>query len=197
MKSTLYNNQEAITASSVKEWRQWLQKNHLIKKAVWLIIYKMDSGVSSVYYPEAVDEALCFGWVDSKVNKRDDKSYYQYFARRNPKSNWSKINKEKVKRLIREKRMAPAGLEMIKLAKATGTWNALDGVENGILPDDLIKALAAKPIAKKNWEAFPKSTQRGILEWILNAKRPETRASRIQDTVEKAAQNIRANQYRQ
>ena len=172
-----------------------MQKNHMTEKAVWLIIYKMDSGVPSVYYPEAVDEALCFGWVDSKVNKRDEKSYYQYFAKRNPKSNWSKINKEKVKRLIKEDKMAPAGLEMIKLAKTTGTWTALDGVDKLTVPEDMKNLLAANPDAKKNWEAFPKSTQRGILEWILNAKRPETRAARIQETVEKAMQNIRANQY--
>lgn len=107
-------------AGSAQEWRQWLQENHTREQAVWLVIYRKESGVPSVYYPEAVDEALCFGWIDSKPNKRDEQSYFQFFSRRNPKSNWSRINKEKVARLTAEGKMAPAGLKMVELAKKTG-----------------------------------------------------------------------------
>ena len=178
-------------------WRNWLQENHQSAKSVWLIIYKKESSVSSVYYPEAVDEALCFGWVDSKPNKRDEKSYYQFFSKRNPKSNWSRLNKQKIEQLIGKGMMAPAGLEMVAIAKENGTWNALDDVENLIIPNDLQQAFEKAPTAFAHWENFPRSSKRGILEWILNAKRSETRQKRIKQTVELAGKNIRANHYRQ
>lgn len=184
-------------ASSAEVWRAWLAENHQQEKGIWLIIYKKDSGVASVYYPEAVDEALCFGWVDSKPNKRDEKSYYQYFSLRNPKSNWSKVNKDKVERLQAANKMAPAGLDMVKLAKESGTWDALNEVEALIIPEDLGKALDTYPHARTYFEAFPPSTRRGILEWILNAKRPETRQKRIEETARLANEDVRANQYRQ
>lgn len=183
-------------AKSRLEWRKWLQKNHKKEKSVWLIIYQMKSQVPSVYYPEAVDEALCFGWIDSKPNKRDAESRYQYFAKRNPKSNWSKINKEKVARLIEQGLMTEAGLEMVELAKRTGTWDALNNVDALLLPDDLQKKFSKSKLALKNWSAFPPSTKRGILDWIQSAKRPETRQKRIDETVSLAAKNVRANQYR-
>lgn len=150
----------------------------------------------SITYDEAVDEALCFGWIDSKVNKRDERSWYQFFARRNPKSNWSKINKAKVEKLIAEKKMMPAGLEMIELAKQSGTWIALDAVEALTLPDDLAAAFEGNKIAFENWQAFSRSAKRGILEWIRNAKRDETRQKRIAETVALAAKNEKAAQYR-
>ena len=184
-------------AKSQKEWRQWLEKNHESEKSIWLIIYKKESKTKSVYYPEAVDEALCFGWIDSKPNKRDAESFYQYFSKRNPKSNWSKVNKEKVKRLLAEGLITKSGLEAIEIAKQNGTWNALDEVEEIIIPDDLQKAFSKKKSALTNFEKFPRSSKRGILEWILNAKRPETRQKRIQETVDLAEKNIKANHYLQ
>lgn len=189
------NGVPAIHCKNRKAWRKWLEKNHVTEKSVWLIIYKKESGTNSVYYPEAVDEALCFGWVDSKVNKRDDQSYYQYFAQRNPRSNWSKLNKEKVEKLLAQGLMEPAGLAMIELAKKTGTWTALDEVEKQLVPADMQLLLDQQPVAQANWNLFPKSVKRGILEWILNAKKPETRKLRIEETVRLAAKNIRANQY--
>ncbi len=184
-------------AKTRSAWRKWLIKNSSSEKSVWLIIYHKGSKTPSVYYPESVDEALCFGWVDSKPNKRDHESYYQFFSKRNPKSKWSKINKEKVERLIEEGLMTPAGMEMITIAKQNGTWDALTPVDNLEEPDDLKKAFSKNITALKNWQVFPPSTRRGILEWILNAKRSETRSKRIEDTVSLAAKNIRANQYRQ
>lgn len=183
-------------AKTRKEWRNWLIKNHLKEKSVWLIIYKKESKINSIYYPEAVDEALCFGWIDSKPNKRDNDSFYQFFSKRNPKSNWSAVNKKKVEKLVEAGLMTKSGFEMIELAKKTGTWTALDTVENLILPEDLIKALKKEKSAFENFESFPKSIKRGILEWIQNAKKQETREKRINETASLAAKNIRANQYR-
>ncbi|MCU0416833.1 MAG: YdeI/OmpD-associated family protein [Cytophagaceae bacterium] len=195
-KKEIYKGVQAITARDVKAWRTWLMNHHMEASSVWLIIYHKESNVSSVYYPDAVDEALCFGWIDSKPNKRDEESYYQFFSKRNPKSNWSKINKDKVDRLTQEGRMMPAGQAMIDLAKKNGCWNALDKVEMRIVPPDLADAFTLHPKAKIHWDAFPPSVQRGILEWIQQAKKEETRRNRIQETVSKAAQNIRANQYK-
>ena len=177
-------------------WRAWLSEHYAREKSVWLIIYRKKSDTPSVYYDEAVDEALCFGWIDSKPNKRDDESYFQFFSQRNPKSNWSRVNKEKVDRLIKEERMAPSGLEMIRVAQATGTWHALDDVDNLVVPGDLQEVMSQNPTALKHFNAFPPSVRRGILEWIFNAKRSDTRQKRIRETVALAAQNIRANQYR-
>jgi uncharacterized protein YdeI (YjbR/CyaY-like superfamily) len=191
-----HNGIPAYYAKSRKDWRQWLEKNHQSSQSVWLIIYRKASKTPSVYYPEAVDEALCFGWIDSKPNKRDDQSYYQFFSKRNPKSKWSKVNKEKVEKLMAQGLMRPAGLEMVDIAKSNGNWNALDEVDNIQLPGDLQEALAANAHALKNWENFSRSSKRGILEWILQAKRPETRRKRIEETATLAAKNIKANQYR-
>ncbi|MEM7109817.1 MAG: YdeI/OmpD-associated family protein [Bacteroidota bacterium] len=182
-------------AKDSNAWRSWLEQNHTKEKSVWLIIYKKSSKTPSVTYDEAVDESLCFGWIDSKPNKRDAESYYQFFAKRNTKSNWSKVNKDKVRRLLKENRMRPAGLEMVAIAKKSGTWNALDEVENLVIPDDLGMHFQKYPDAAINFENFPKSVKRGILEWILNAKRPETRSKRIDETAKLAAANIRANQF--
>jgi uncharacterized protein YdeI (YjbR/CyaY-like superfamily) len=191
----LKNGIKTFYAKSQKDWRKWLEKNHAKEKAVWLIIYKKGSEVPSVYYPEAVDEALCFGWIDSTPNKRDEDSYYQFFAKRNPKSNWSKVNKIKVERLLKAGKITPSGMEMIELAKRNGNWSALDKVEELLLPEDLKKAFSQNKMAFQYWTKFPPSAKRGILEWILNAKKLETRQKRIEETVRLAKHNIRANQY--
>ena len=188
---------KAFYAKDRSAWRKWLEKNHNKETSLWLIIYKKQSGTASVYYDEAVDEALCFGWIDSKPNKRDDESYYQFFAKRSPKSKWSKVNKAKVEKLIKEGRMNEAGLQAIETAKENGTWTALDDVDNSIIPDDLQEALNKNKSALNNFEAFPRSSKKIILEWIANAKRSETRQKRIEETVQKAEQNIKANHYRQ
>ncbi|MCS7037858.1 MAG: YdeI/OmpD-associated family protein [Saprospiraceae bacterium] len=188
-----YKGVRTFYAKDRQAWRDWLAAHHASEKAVWLILYKKESGVPSVYYSEAVDEALCFGWIDSKPNKRDANSYYQFFAQRNPKSNWSRVNKEKVARLIEQGLMQPAGEAMIALAKQMGTWDALDDVENTTLPDDLRALFEQNPVAYAHWEHFPRSATRAILEWILNAKKAETRQKRIEQTVALAEKNIKAN----
>lgn len=193
----LRDNIKTFYAPSRKDWRNWLQKNHQSEKSVWLIIYRKESDVPSVYYPDAVEEAICFGWIDSKANKRDEESYYQFFSRRNPKSKWSKVNKATVERLLKKNAIAPAGLKMIEIAKETGTWNALDDVENIIVPADLQRGFDGNKTAFENWSNFSRSSKRGILEWILNAKRPETRQKRIKETVSMAEKNLKANHPRQ
>jgi uncharacterized protein YdeI (YjbR/CyaY-like superfamily) len=189
----IINGIKTFHAKSRKDWRDWLMENHNIEKSVWLIIYKKKSEVPSIYYPEAVDEALCFGWIDSTAKKRDEKSYYQYFTRRNPKSNWSKVNKEKVAQLTALGLIQPAGFEMIELAKQSGTWTALDDVENLTLPADLKALFSKNEKAFEHWEQFSRSSKRGILEWIQNAKKIETRQKRIEETVALAEKNIKAN----
>lgn len=190
--TTLYKGKTVFYAPDALTWRRWLETNHQVVQGVWLIIYKKESGIPSVYYPEAVDEALCFGWVDSLGNKRDEQSYYQYFSPRKPKSNWSGVNKAKVERLLLAGKMMPAGLKMVELAKRTGTWTALEDVENCVVPADLEAALALQPQALAHWQAFPPSAKRGILQWLSAAKQAATRERRIVEIVDKAAQNRRA-----
>ena len=186
---------KTTSAKSASAWRKWLEKNHLKAQSVFLIIYRKQSEVPSVYYPEAVDEALCFGWIDSVPKKRDESSYYVLFSKRHPKSNWSRVNKLKVKRLLQEGKVKEQGLKMIELAKATGTWTALDHVYDLMVPDDLQILLNKNKKAKAYFEAFSPSSKRGILEWIHSAKRPETRQKRLKEIVRLAEQNIKANQY--
>ena len=135
-----------------------MEKNHARAGSVWLIIFKKDSGTPSLVYAEAVEEALCFGWVDSKPNKRDDKSFALYFAARKPKSPWSKINKERIARLIKEKKIHPSGLAKINAAKKDGSWTALDTIEALIMPDSLAKAFSKNSVSSKTPSPFaPKS----------------------------------------
>lgn len=191
----LYKGIGTCKAKSQKDWRKWLEKNHVKENAVWLIIAKKDSGIASVNYAQAVDEALCFGWIDAVANKKDDTSFYQYFTKRKPRSKWSKVNKEKVTRFLKEGKMAPAGMAMVDLAKATGTWDALNEVEELIVPEDMLKLFKKNKKAFENWKTFSRSIQRGILEWISNAKKEETRTKRIVETISLAEKNIKANQY--
>jgi uncharacterized protein YdeI (YjbR/CyaY-like superfamily) len=179
-------------APDAPAWRAWLEANHLTAKAVWLVYYKKESGLSRVSYDDAVDEAICFGWIDSVINKLDEVRSIQYFSPRNPKSNWSKVNKARVERLEKAGKITTAGQQMIDLAKRTGTWNALDGVENMDIPADLQAAFDLNLMASQNFEAFARTYKRGILEWLFNAKRPDTRQQRIEKIVSMAARNLRA-----
>lgn len=186
---------EIISAKDRKAWRAWLQKNWDKKQNTWLRIYKKPSSTKSVKYEDAVEEALCFGWIDSKPNKYDDESYLQFFAKRKPKSLWSMINRERVERMIAQGLMLEPGLEMIKLAKKTGTWEALEDVHALVIPKDLQEEFAKHKTAAENFNAFSPSSKRGILEWILNAKRKETREKRIVEAASLAAKGLKANQY--
>lgn len=177
------------------EWRAWLEEHQTSKEGIWLISYKKGTGKPRIDYDEAVEEALCFGWIDSKANKLDEERSLLWFAPRQPRSGWSKLNKQRVERLMEQGLMMPAGLAKVEAAKQDGSWNALDAIEALEVPPDLEQALTTYQAAKQNFAAFPKSVKRGILEWIASAKKPETRAKRIQETAQLAAENIRANQW--
>lgn len=192
-----HKNIQAVYAPTRKNWRNWLAKNHQKEKSVWLIIYHKTSSIPSIYYDEAVEEALCYGWIDSVPNKRDKESMYLFFTVRKSKSNWSRANRERAEKMMKQKKMKPAGMAMIDLAKERGTWTALEEVQRGVIPPDLQKAFNGNKTAFKNFNAFSPSSRRGILEWILNAKRPETRAKRIEETVSLAEKKIKANHYQQ
>jgi uncharacterized protein YdeI (YjbR/CyaY-like superfamily) len=193
--TTEKNQDISFYAKDRKTWRKWLQENHEKKSSVWLLIYHKSSNMPSVYYDEAVEEALCFGWIDSTPNKRDHESRYQYFARRKTKSNWSKLNKTRIKKLTKLELMHSSGQAMIDLAKKNGSWSALDEVEKMVMPADLGKHLKKNKTALKNFEAFPPSARKAIFHWIISAKRDETRKKRIDETVNLASKNVRANQW--
>lgn len=194
MKETVPPN--SIQPADRVEWRAWLELRHTQSEGVWLITNKKAAGKPRLEYEEAVEEALCFGWIDSKANKLDAERSMLWIAPRRPGSGWSRLNKTRIEKLIAAGKMAPAGLAKIEAAKQDGSWYALDAVENLVIPLDLEQALAANSAAAAYFEAFPRSVKRGILEWIVNAKLPETRAKRIEETARLAANNIRANQWR-
>jgi uncharacterized protein YdeI (YjbR/CyaY-like superfamily) len=172
-------------------WRGWLEANHATESGVWLVSWRKGHG-PRVEYEDAVEEALCFGWIDSQGGNIDEARSKQYFAPRKPTSGWAATNKARIERLIADGRMAPAGLAAIERAKANGSWTLLDDVERGVVPVDLVAALADHPPAATYFEAFPKSTKRAMLEWIAQAKRPETRSKRVLSIAERAAVNERA-----
>lgn len=186
----------AVQPGTLAEWRDWLAANHDRAVGVWLVYYKKFSGKASITYEAAVEEALCFGWVDSKGNKLDDERTMLYFAPRQAGSGWSQPNKERVERLIAGGRMTPAGLAKIAAAQADGSWTLLDAVEALEVPPDLAAEFDKFADARANFDAFPRSARRGILEWIVQARRPETRATRIAETARLAQANVRANQWR-
>jgi uncharacterized protein YdeI (YjbR/CyaY-like superfamily) len=179
------------------EWRQWLAANHTRTTGVWLVSYKKATGKPRFEYGDAVEEALCFGWVDSKPNKLDAERTLLWFAPRKPGTGWSRPNKLRVERLIHAGLMAEAGLRKVAQAKIDGSWEKLDAIEELTIPEDLAQALEACSGAAQNFAAFPRSVKRGILEWISSAKTPPTRAKRIEETARLAGKNERANQWRQ
>lgn len=180
---------ETIYAMDRKAWREWLQKNYDTSLGIWLVYYKVKSGKLSIQYSEAVKEALCFGWIDSKVKSLDEERYMQVFTPRKSKSVWSKLNKQYIQELIAQGLMTEAGLTKIEVAQKDGSWNTLDLIEALVIPADLQIALAANEISNKNFAAFNNSTKKNILFWIENAKRSETRIKRIKQTIDAAAQN--------
>ncbi len=193
----MHNGIKTFHAKNRSQWRKWLENNHRSEQSVWLIIYHKTSAVKSIYYEEAVEEAICFGWIDSIAHKRDQQSKYQFFAQRKPGSNWSKANRSRAEKMIALGLMNQSGQTLIDLAKKRGTWEALVDVQNAVIPADLQQLLDKNPKALLHFMAFPPSSKRIILEWILNARKAETRQKRIMETVRLAADNIKANHYRQ
>jgi uncharacterized protein YdeI (YjbR/CyaY-like superfamily) len=179
-----------------KEWRNWLQENHAKKQAVWIIYYKKKSNIPTVMYSEAVDEALCFGWIDSKMKPIDEEKFMQFFSRRKENSVWSKVNKEKIERLTKEGLMTSAGFEIVEKAKATGYWTILDEAEALIMPKDLENEFQKSPNGMEYFLNLSRSDKRNILQWLVLAKRQETRAKRLIEIVELANKNQKPKQFR-
>lgn len=188
MPSSSSSRFERVAPGDRGEWRVWLEEHHASAAGVWLILSKKGGGKAGVTYEEAVEEALCFGWIDSVTNRLDSERFMQVFTPRKRKSLWAKSNKQRVERLTAQGLMAPAGLAAIEAAKREGTWTALDGAEDLQVPDDLTAALAANPAAEADFAAYSASTRKQLLWWVVNAKRPETRQKRIERIVAEAAE---------
>jgi uncharacterized protein YdeI (YjbR/CyaY-like superfamily) len=188
---------QQVEIGSLAQWRAWLAQNHATSGGIWLVNAKKSTGLPRIAESEAIEEALCWGWIDSLPRSLDADHSMLMFTPRKLKSNWSAVNKERATRMIAEGRMQPSGQAKIDYAKANGQWEALDQVEALSVPDDLSAAFKRYSGSAALFEAFPRSAKRGILEWILNAKGAATRANRLDETARLAAQNIRANQWRQ
>lgn len=187
---------DAVQPPDRATWRKWLVQNHDRSKGVWLVRYKTATGKPRVEYNDAVEEALCFGWIDGQAKTLDTTRSMVWFAPRKPRSVWAKSNKERVERLVAAGLMHPAGLVKVEQAKADGSWSLLDAAENLEIPADLAEALAANPPAAAHFATFPPSVRKMIIGWILLAKRPETRAARVAETARLARENIRVTDER-
>lgn len=188
---------DRVTIGSREEWRAWLQRHHATSPGIWLVTGKKGSGRPHLDYGDLVEEALAFGWVDSRPRSLDAERSQLLLTPRRPGSNWSRVNKERVERLTAAGLMAPAGIAVVEAARADGSWAALDEVEDLVEPDDLRRALDGRPAARAEWDRFPRSSRRAILEWILGARTAPTRTRRITQTVDDAVHGRRANQWRQ
>lgn len=189
------NEIDIFYPASVTAWRKWLVKNHLSKQAVWLVFYNKKSGIKSISWSEAVDVALCFGWIDSKKIKIDENSSHQFFSKRKAKSTWSKINKNKVEKLIEQGLMTEAGYLSIEVARQNGSWTLLDEVEELIIPADMEAEFARKPNSKDFFLSLSKSVRKSMLQWIVLAKTEGTRQKRITEIVEQAEKRLKPKHF--
>ena len=186
--------ENAVHPKTRAEWRRWLARHHERTEGVWLVMYKQASGKARMGYDAAVEEALCFGWIDSRTRALDDERSMLWMAPRRARTGWSRSNKARVERLVAEGRMEAAGLAKIEAARADGSWSLLDGVESLEVPADLAKALKASK-GDVFFEKFPQGVRKQLLEWVRSAKKPETRSKRVAEIARLAAMNIRANQW--
>src|SRR5262245_5146740 len=173
-------------------WRAWLESHHEATRGVWVASWRRASGRDPVRYEDLVEEAICFGWIDSTVNILDDDRALQLMTPRKPKSGWTRLNRRRVEAMEAQGRMTAAGRRAVETAQANGWWTIYDPVEDLIEPDDLAVALAASPPARTAWDGFPPSARKQMLWWVVSAGRPETRASRIAQIVAQAELGRRA-----
>ena len=187
---------ETIHPKSRAVWHNWLVKNHQQKQSIWLIYDKRQSNKSSLTYTEAVEEAICFGWIDSKTKSINEHSYMQFFCKRKPNSVWSKVNKGKVEQLIASGLMQPAGFKSIQIAKENGSWNTLDEAEALTIPVQLETAFKNNENARLFFNGLSRTDQRNILQWLTLAKKNETREKRINDIIFNALQKEKPKPFR-
>ncbi|SEQ85804.1 Uncharacterized conserved protein YdeI, YjbR/CyaY-like superfamily, DUF1801 family [Hyunsoonleella jejuensis] len=174
------------------DWYDWLLHNHNQFKGIYLIFYKLEMNIPTMRWEEAVKVAICFGWIDSTVKSLGNGKRKQYFCPRNPKSNWSALNKRHVKALEKTGLIHESGYKMIQLAKQTGTWTAMDDVENGVIPEDLQKAFDTNKRAFENYQSFAKGYRKSYLSWLHSAKREATRQKRIAEIIKLCEANIKS-----
>lgn len=187
---------EGFCPDGRQDWRNWLILNHQKNEAVWLIFYKKKSPKFNLTWSDAVDEALCFGWIDSVKKTIDGEKYKQYFSKRKTKSNWSKINKDKVEALIRRGLMQEEGYKSIAIAKTNDSWARLDKIEALIIPEDLNKEFENYESSKEYYDSLSKSVKKMLLYWVISAKRKETRHDRILQIVTNASKGMKPKQFR-
>jgi uncharacterized protein YdeI (YjbR/CyaY-like superfamily) len=173
-------------------WRAWLDHHHRTARGVWVASWRKASGRAAVPYAQLVEEAICFGWIDSTVNILDDERGLQLMTPRQPKSTWTRLNRQRVAALESDGRMTEAGRAAVEIAQANGYWTIYDPVEDLIEPAELAAALDASPAARTAWDAFPPSARKQMLWWVISAAKPETRTTRVAKIVAEAAQGRRA-----
>jgi uncharacterized protein YdeI (YjbR/CyaY-like superfamily) len=178
------------------EWRDWLEKQHATAQGIWLVFAKKHTGLPTLSYEDAVQEALCFGWIDSLVKSIDDRFHMQMFTPRKAKSAWSVTNKARLAKLMKAGIMAPAGLAAVALAKKSGNWNTYADVDKLTIPPELQRALDGNPDAKKNWPTYTPSAQRSFLHMVNGAKRPETREKYIRRVIDLVANKVSMTEIR-
>lgn len=184
-----------VEITSRAQWRQWLEEHHASLGGIWLVTHKKAQGEKHVPYADVVEEALCFGWVDGQARALDETRSQLLLTPRKRRSGWSAVNKKRIAELIASGKMTEAGLKKIEAAKADGSWKKLEHSDALTEPEDLKTAFTKSEDARRNWDAFPPSARKATLEWIYAAKRDETRAARVKETVELSAQNLRPRQW--
>jgi uncharacterized protein YdeI (YjbR/CyaY-like superfamily) len=182
---------EVLAPKDVRAWRRWLEKHHTRPGGVWLVINKKGTPRPGIYYEEAVEQALCFGWIDGRVNQLDERRYRTMFSPRRRGGTWAKSNRERVERLIESGCMTPAGLAKVEEAKKDGSWNAVDLAERLEMPPDLKRGLASSEAARRAFAGWTDSYRKRVYWWITSAKREETRARRLARVLSAAANGDR------
>ncbi len=190
------NSENRIYPKNASEWSEWLKENHENLESVWVVMYKKKAPNPSMTWSEAVDEALCYGWIDSVKKSQDEFSYLHYYSKRKAKSTWSRINKDKVEVLIGSGKMRDAGMKCIDIAKKNGSWSILDSVDALIVPEDLKLAFDQHPKSEDYYGSLSKSDRKILLYWVISAKRPETRQKRVLEIAKNASQNEKPKQFR-
>ena len=185
---------EQVLIESPRQWRDWLSENHATSSGIWLVTWRPASGKPQVTYEEAIEEALCFGWIDGQAQTLDADRTALWLTRRRTGSGWSVLSKQRVARVEADGRMTPVGRAVIDVAKADGSWSRFDDADNLVLPQDLLDAFEQRPGSREHWETFSEAVRRGILRWIVEAKRDVTRSARIEETADLAAEGIPAHQ---
>ena len=185
---------EQVLIESPQQWRAWLTEHHATSSGIWLVMWRAGSGKPQVTYEQAIEEALCFGWIDGQAQTLDSERSALWLTRRRPGSGWSLLSKQRVARVEADGRMTAVGRAVIDGAKRDGSWSRYDDADNLVLPQDLVDAFEARDGAREHWETFSEAVRRGILRWIVDAKRDVTRAARIEETADLAEQGIPAHQ---